>query len=278
MITTNDPAELTADRKQTMNKTAIVTGGSRGFGRGVVEALAKKKMRVVAVARDAVHLEKVARDFGVETIAADAADEETAGRILQEVDPDLVVLCAGAIAGSRLEKRIRSTPLLRPLHQHTWASFSRTWEVDTKSTFVWIRDALLLPLKPGSHVVVFSSNAAINGSPLSGGYSGAKRASWFVAEYAAAEAAQMRHEIRFHCVIPTLSPHTQLGRVAVERYAKQAGVSVDAFVQRLPPPPTPHSIGAAVVELYEDPGKWNQVAYRATGNGLAPLGAAWGNL
>jgi NAD(P)-dependent dehydrogenase (short-subunit alcohol dehydrogenase family) len=245
-----------------MNKTAIVTGGSRGFGRGVVEALAKKKTRVVAIARDAVHLEKVAREFGVETIAADAADEETAGRILQEVDPDLVVLCAGA------------TPLLRPLHQHTWASFSRAWEVDTKSTFLWIRDALLLPLKPGSHVVVFSSNAAINGSPLSGGYSGAKRASWFVAEYAAAEAARMRREIRFHCVIPTLSPHTELGRVAVERYAKQAGVSVDAFVQQLPPPPTPQSIGAAVVELYEDPEKWNQVAYRATGNGLAPLGAA----
>jgi short-subunit dehydrogenase len=29
----------------------------------VVEALAKKKMRVVALARDAVHLEKVARAF-----------------------------------------------------------------------------------------------------------------------------------------------------------------------------------------------------------------------
>jgi NAD(P)-dependent dehydrogenase (short-subunit alcohol dehydrogenase family) len=260
MTAKNIPAESITDQKETVTKTAIVTGGSRGFGRGVVEALVKRKMRVFAVARDAVHLEKVASEFGVETIAADAADEESSGRILQEVNPGLVVLCAGA------------TPLLRPLHQHTWASFSRAWEVDTKSTFVWIREALLLPLKPGSHVVVFSSNAAIAGSPLSGGYAGAKRTNWLVAEYAAEEAARMRREIRFHCVIPTLSPHTQLGRVAAETYAKQAGLSLDAFLQRLPPPPTPQSIGAAVVELHENPGKWSEVAYRATANGLTPIG------
>src|SRR5579864_8116207 len=90
-------------------RTAIVTGGSRGLGRGVVEALAKKKMRVVAVARDPARLDALAREVpGVETIAADAADEIAAGRIQQEVRPDVLVLCAGA------------APLLRPIHLHTW--------------------------------------------------------------------------------------------------------------------------------------------------------------
>lgn len=37
-------------------KTAIVTGGSRGLGRGIVEALVAKKMRVIAVARDGAGL------------------------------------------------------------------------------------------------------------------------------------------------------------------------------------------------------------------------------
>ena len=34
------------------DQTAVVTGGSRGFGRGIVEALAGAGMRVVALARD----------------------------------------------------------------------------------------------------------------------------------------------------------------------------------------------------------------------------------
>jgi hypothetical protein len=38
--------------------------------------------------------------------------------------------------------------------------------------FHWIREALLLPLRPGSTVVAMSSGAAVAGSPLSGGYAG----------------------------------------------------------------------------------------------------------
>jgi NAD(P)-dependent dehydrogenase (short-subunit alcohol dehydrogenase family) len=33
-------------------KTAVVAGGSRGFGRGIVEVLATEGARVVAIARD----------------------------------------------------------------------------------------------------------------------------------------------------------------------------------------------------------------------------------
>src|SRR3954467_4430830 len=89
--------------------TALVTGGSRGLGRGVVEALASNKARVVAVARDATRLDALAREGpGVEPIAADAADAIAAGAIQQRVRPDVLVLCAGA------------APLLRPIHQHTW--------------------------------------------------------------------------------------------------------------------------------------------------------------
>src|SRR5438093_1324698 len=103
------------------SRTAVVTGGSRGFGRGVVEALIAKKMRVIAVARDAARLAVVAKETGAEPVVADAADELAAGKILQEYRPDLVVLCAGA------------SPLLRPIHHHTWKTFSLSWEVDTKS-------------------------------------------------------------------------------------------------------------------------------------------------
>jgi len=86
------------------SQTAIVTGASRGLGRGIAQALAAKKIRVVALALDAERLAPVARELGAEMVVADVADSAISGRLLQELQPDLLVLCAGAL------------PLLRPLH------------------------------------------------------------------------------------------------------------------------------------------------------------------
>jgi 3-oxoacyl-[acyl-carrier protein] reductase len=242
------------------SKTAVVTGGSRGLGRGVVEALAARGLRVVVLARNAAGLESLARDIAhVEPIAADAADETVAGRLLQERQPDLVVLCAGASA------------LLRPLHLHSWETFSQNWEVDTKSTFVWLRNALLLPMRPGSHIVIVSSMAAVNGSPLSGSYAGAKRMQWLMADYAAQEAKRLKLDLHIRCLLPVLNPNTDLGRAAIAAYAERAGVSTAEFNRRLVPHLTPAIIGAAIVELYFNPARWDKLAYQIGGEGLKPL-------
>jgi len=239
--------------------TAIVTGGSRGLGRGVVEALSARGVYVVALAHDE-GLRALAREIAnVDTVCADAADEVVAGRLLQGRKPDLVVLCAGASA------------LLRPLHLHSWETFSQNWEVDAKSTFTWLRNALLLPMKPGSHVVIISSMAAINGSPLSGSYAGAKRMLWFMAEYAAQEIGRLKLGIHIHCLLPTLNPNTDLGRAGIAAYAERAGVSIDEFAKRLAPHLTPAIMGDAVVELYSNPAKWDKLAYQIGGAGLKPV-------
>src|SRR5262249_28451764 len=160
-------------------------------------------------------------------------------------------------------------PLMRPLHLHTWGSFSANWETDTKATFVWIRDALLLPLKPGSHIIVVSSGAAIQGSPLSGGYAGAKRTQWFIAEYAANEAKRLALGLRFHCLLPSLNPSTDLGKAAIVAYAAREGVSAEDYAKRIGAPLTPAIMGQAVVELHENGDRWSQLAYRISGAGLA---------
>jgi NAD(P)-dependent dehydrogenase (short-subunit alcohol dehydrogenase family) len=237
---------------------ALVTGGSRGLGRGIVEALAAK-MRVVALAREGGRLASLAKEIGVETFSADVADASACGRILQEVQPDLLVLCAGA------------APLLRPIHQQTWETFSENWNVDTKSTFNWVRDALLLPMKSGSHVVVVSSGAALRGSPVSGGYASAKRAQWFIADYAAKESERLKLGIRFQCVLPALNPNTELGRPAVAAYAQREGITQEAFLERFGTLLTPAIAGKAILELHEDPSKWNQLAYQLGGGGLTSV-------
>jgi NADP-dependent 3-hydroxy acid dehydrogenase YdfG len=67
-----------------------------------------------------------------------------------------------------------AAPLIRPLQQQSWETFSVQWQSNVRIAFHWLREALLEPLRPGSGVVVLSSGAALAGSPLSVGYAGAK--------------------------------------------------------------------------------------------------------
>jgi NAD(P)-dependent dehydrogenase (short-subunit alcohol dehydrogenase family) len=76
--------------------TAIVTGASRGFGRGIATALAATGARVVGVARSGAALDTLRREVaGFTAVTADAADPATAHRLIDEYQPRTVVLCAG---------------------------------------------------------------------------------------------------------------------------------------------------------------------------------------
>ena len=137
------------------DKIAVVTGGSRGLGLGLVEALIAHGARVTVVARGAEALDSVRARLGVATISADVTQEAAAHRILAEVDPDILLLNAGA------------TPPMGGLDQLSWADFTAPWEHDVKAGLYWLQAALNQPLKPESRVLVVSSGAAENGSPMS---------------------------------------------------------------------------------------------------------------
>jgi NAD(P)-dependent dehydrogenase (short-subunit alcohol dehydrogenase family) len=243
------------------DKVAVVTGGSRGLGRGAVEALASRGARVIAIARDAGALAAMTREVpGAEARPGDAADEALAETTLRRESPDLCVVCAGAM------------PALGSLQEQTWESFCTNWNVDTKSAFVWSKLALTVPMKPGGHLIVVSSGAAIAGSPVSGGYASAKRAQWYIADYAATESKRANLGLRIHCVLPQLNPSTALGRAGIEAYARRAGVTPEEFGARFQPPLTPLGMGAAIASLFEEPERYPQLAYRLGGEGLTPLG------
>src|SRR5258705_8225954 len=105
-------------------------------------------------------------------------------------------MLAGSSPAFGAMSRGRPPPMGR-LDQMSWADFTAVWETDVKAGFYWLQAALNLPLKPGSRVLVGSSGAAVNGSPMSGGYAGAKRMLWFMAKYANGVAEQKGLGIRF---------------------------------------------------------------------------------
>src|ERR1700738_3344848 len=191
------------------DKNLVVTGGSRGLGLGLVEALVAHGARVTVVARGADALESVRARLGVATISADVTDETAAHRILAEVRPDILALNAGA------------TPRMGRLDQLSWADFTAPWETDVKAGLCGLRAALILPLKPGSRVLVGSSGAAVTGSPLSGGYAGAKRMLWLMAKYANGVSEQRGLGIRFQAIIPQqIVGGTGVGDVGASPYAR----------------------------------------------------------
>ena len=247
--------------------TALVTGASRGFGRGIATALTRAGAQVVGVARDRGQLAELREQLGgsFTAVSADAADPVVAGQLIDTYRPTVLVLNAGA------------TPLPRPIHHHTWTTFSRNWEVDVQHVFHFTREALLAPLAPGSTVITLSSGAALRGSPLSGGYAGAKAAIRWLTGYAAEESERAGLGLRFVSLLPQLTPATDLGARYVAAYAARQGGAQAAPAVGGPgapatsgPPLTPDLAGQAITELAADPG-YREHAYVLTAEGLRAL-------
>jgi NAD(P)-dependent dehydrogenase (short-subunit alcohol dehydrogenase family) len=243
------------------DRTTIVVGASRGLGRGIATTLAQAEGgTVVAVARDQAALAGLANAAGtILAEVADATDPTVASGLLARHDPQAIVLVAGA------------SPFVRPLQDQTWDTFSVNWHTDVRMAFEWVREALLKPLKPGSRVIVISSGAALQGSPLSGGYAGAKATQRFIAAYAQEEADRAGLEIKFAAILPRITPLTDLGRPAVQAYAARAGQTEDEYMAKMGPPVTPEAAGVAVLELLQTDAAGLGLAYLLTGAGIKQL-------
>ena len=240
--------------------TAIVTGASRGFGRGIAVALHAAGAHVVGIARDRAPLDELRAELGgaFTPVAADAADPVAAGSPHRH------------LPAARPGTERRCQPAVPPAARAHLGDVQPPWDVDVRHAFHWTREALLRPLPPGSAVVAMSSGAALQGSPLSGGYAGAKATIRFLTSYAADESERAGLGIRFTAVLPQLTPATGLGAAAVAAYAARAGMDVEAFLKDRGPALTPEQAGAAITALIGDPGH-DQRAYLLTAAGLRPL-------
>lgn len=241
-------------------RNTIVVGASRGLGRGIAREFAEAGAPVVAIARSAPALAELAStSANIRTEVADATDATEAWSLLDRYEPEVLVLVAGA------------NPVMRPLQHQTWETFSANWHADVRIAFTWLREALLQPLPPGSRVVVVSSGAAINGSPASGGYAGAKATQRFIAAYAQDESSRAGLGITVTSVMPSMTPHGDVGRRGVRAYAARSGQPERVFLEQLGEPLTSKTAGSALVDLVKADPATVAREYLLTATGLEKL-------
>jgi len=224
-------------------RTTAVAGASRGLGRGIARAFAAAG----------------ATSANIRTEVADAADATVAWSLLDQYEPEVLILVAGA------------NPVMRPLQHQTWETFSVNWNTDVKIAFNWLREALLKPLSPGSRVVVVSSGAAINGSPASGGYAGSKATQRFIAGYAQDESHRAGLDITVTAVMPRMTPLGDVGKRGVRAYAARSGQTEEEYLKQLGEPLSPEKAGSALLDLIRADPATTAPGYLLTAAGLQKL-------
>jgi NAD(P)-dependent dehydrogenase (short-subunit alcohol dehydrogenase family) len=238
-------------------KKMVVIGGSRGIGRRIVEAGIRNGAQVFAVARQEAPLQQLAHEVpGVETLALDATDENAPSKVFDVLQPDILVLGGGAI------------PHFAPIHEQSWQQFAVNWESDVKIAFHFCAAALERPLPAGASVVLVSSCAAFAGSPLSGGYAGAKRTQAFIANYSQKESDRLGLGLRFMTIAPRIILDTELGKHAIAGYSRYLGISAADFIQSMNAPPTSCIVATAVIELVAYPDRSLGDVFIVSGKGL----------
>jgi NAD(P)-dependent dehydrogenase (short-subunit alcohol dehydrogenase family) len=226
-------------------RRALVIGAGSGVGRATAETLSAQGVHVLASGSE-----------------RDARNPGEVAALISEADPDLVVVAAGA------------RPTMAAIEEQTWESFSVPWEVDVRIAFEVGRAALSRPLHPGSTVVIVSSGAGANpgGSPLSGGYAGAKRMQMLLASYLQRASDARELGIRFVALAPMqFLEGTRIGIAAADAYGAAAGQPGERYIKRWPEPLDAAKVAEAIVLLVSASEYRDATVVGVGGSGLEPI-------
>ncbi|MBA0086716.1 MAG: SDR family oxidoreductase [Acidobacteria bacterium Pan2503] len=238
-------------------KNMVVIGGSGGVGRKIVEYGICNGARVLAVARHEGPLQQLAKEVsGAEVLSLDATEESAPSKVFDVFQPDTLVVCAGAL------------PPGAPLNKLSWQEFAVNWETDVKIAFHFCKAALSRPLPAGASVILMAGSAALAGSPISGGYAGAKRTQIFMANFSQKESDRLGLGLRFMALAPRIMPDTEVGKHAVAGYSSYLGISAADVIQSMDSPPTSSGVAKAVIDLSTNPDRFKGKVFIVTGKGL----------
>lgn len=187
------------------DKVAIVTGASRGIGRGIAAALAREGAKLVLNGRSLESLESAAQELRsvgnqVEIVAGDVSEESVVEQLFAATLKhfgrlDLLINNAGAFDGA-------------PLDAFPIDAWDRVIATNLRAPFLCTRAALAI-MKPqrSGRIINIGSIAASRVRPQSAAYSASKHGLWGLSQVAALEGRE--YGVTVCCLNP--------GNIAVER-------------------------------------------------------------
>ena len=210
------------------DRVVVVTGGSRGIGRAMAEALAKQGASVEICGRDAEALDEVSKDWDkINASVVDLCDEQVVESWVEAI---------GQRHG-RIDGLVNNAGTLGPraaLDETDVEAFRRTLEINATGSFMVLREAYRWLRASAQPVVInMSSSVGRRGRGQWGAYSISKFAVEGLAEVAADELADDGG-----CVV-TLNPGGTATGMRAEAYPDEDPATL----------PTPAKVADTVVLL-----------------------------
>ncbi len=240
------------------SRVAIVTGGAKGIGRGIAEALARHGASVVIADLDADEAQRAA-----EEVARDHAGSEVQRVLARRLDvtsgDDNRRLVAGILSElGRIDILVNNAGVSRsiPFVDIDEAEWDRVFDINVKGVYLATRAVLphMIERRYGK-IVNISSMVGKEAIPLFVHYSASKFAVIGITQGVAKEVAE--HDINVNAVCPGVV-RTPLWEPLLDQLSANKGISRDEafleFVAGIPlgRPQEPEDIGEVVAFLASD--------------------------
>jgi len=225
-------------------KVALITGGSRGIGKGIAAAFVASGAKVMISSRNAESCEAACKEIG------EGADFE-AGHIGRDEDRDRVIDATISRLGGLdiLVNNAATNPYAGPTIDVDRPRWDKTLEVNLTAPLMWTQTAWQKIMKERGGVVLnISSVGGLSTSPILGTYDVTKAALIHLTQQLAAE---LGPKVRVNAIAPGLVK-TDFARTLWE------GPGEARAVKRYPLARlgTPEDIAAAATFLASEGGSW----------------------
>lgn len=182
-------------REENIGRVAIVTGGGRGIGRGIVARLAADGMQVVIADRDTVAAAATVSQNGPKTLAVptDVADETSVAALMEQVRDRF----------GRLDVLINNAGIAKahavPLEELSLRTWQELIDINLTGIFLCCKHAIPLLRAQRGSIVNIASTRAFQSEPHTEAYSASKGG---VVALTHALAISLGPQIRANCISP----------------------------------------------------------------------------